>query len=277
MLTPIWAEPSLAPMAGQSYADLHVHTTGSDGLCEVQDWSERADASALRLIAITDHDHVATVRRWHESDHDRPDNVLPGVEITARGRIVHIGILFPRDVPAEIPRPGTPLLDVGRWARTIDGAIVVLVHPLPGLWRFQLRRLARAGLLPDAVETRFPLAYWRTPAIEDAARRYHLAMLGSTDAHLTPAQLGRFATEFPGESIDDLVQAIHERTTRAVKRPIECRPPLMVYALQCVYSWLLPFREQPAVARLRQRLLRRARMHVVQDNNTGTIKTRSDD
>jgi lauroyl/myristoyl acyltransferase/predicted metal-dependent phosphoesterase TrpH len=277
MLTPIWAEPSLAPMAGQSYADLHVHTTGSDGLCEVQDWSEQAVASALRLIAITDHDHIATVRHWHESHHDRPDNVLPGVEITACGRIVHIGILFPRAVPAEIPRPGTPLLDVVRWARTIDGAIVVLVHPLPGLWRFQLRRLARAGLLPDAVETRFPLAYWRTPAIEDAARRYHLAMLGSTDAHLTPAQLGRFATEFPGESIDDLVQAIHERTTRAVKRPIECRPPLMVYALQCVYSWLLPFREQPAVARLRQRLLRRARMHVVQDNNTGTIKTRSDD
>jgi hypothetical protein len=51
----------------------------------------------------------------------------------------------------------------------------------------------------------------------------------------------------------------------------------MVYALQCVYSWLLPFREQPAVARLRQQLLRRARMHVIQDNDTEAIKTRSDD
>jgi len=262
MLTPIWAEPGLVPSTGRSYADLHAHTVGSDGLCEVQDWSERADASALRLIAITDHDHFATVRRWHESHRNLPDNVLPGVEITARGRIVHIGILFPRALPDELPRPGTPLLDVMRWARAIDGAIVVLVHPLPGLWRLQLRRMARAGLLPDAIETRFPLAYWRTVAIERAARNYHLATLGSTDAHLMPAQLGRFATEFPGETIDDLVRAIDDRTTRAVARPIECRPPLRVYALQSAYSWLLPFRDRPAVARLRQRLLRLARSSV---------------
>ncbi|HEX7101829.1 MAG TPA: PHP-associated domain-containing protein [Nitrolancea sp.] len=273
MLTPIWAEPSLAPKAGQSYADLHVHTTGSDGLCDVQDWSERAHATALRLIAITDHDHIATVRSWHESHCDLPNNVLPGVEITARGRIVHIGILFPRAVPAELPRPGTPLLDVVRWARAIDGAIVVLVHPLPVLWRFQLRRMARAGLLPDAIETRFPLAYWRTSAIEHFARRYNLAMLGSTDAHLTPTQLGRFATEFPGESIDDLIQAIHDRTTRAVKRPIECRPPLKVYALQSAYSWLLPFRDRPGVARIRHRLLRVARTSV--DDRGGPLDTPS--
>jgi lauroyl/myristoyl acyltransferase/predicted metal-dependent phosphoesterase TrpH len=263
MLTSIWTEPSLAPSPGKSYADLHVHTIGSDGLCEVQDWSEQAQSTGLRIVGVTDHDHIATVRHWHEAHRDLPNNVLPGVEISARGRIAHIGVLFPQALPDELPPLGTPLLDVMRWAHAIEGAIVVLVHPLPVLWRIQLRRMARTGLLPHAIETRFPLAYWRTPAIEAAARRYDLAMLGSTDAHLTPAQLGRFATEFPGESLDDLVRAIHGRTTRAVKRPIECRPPVAVYALQSVYAWLLPYRDRPTVARFRAQLLQRARARVV--------------
>jgi predicted metal-dependent phosphoesterase TrpH len=249
----------LGPPPGESYADLHVHTTGSDGLCEVRDWSSQARSTSLQLIAITDHDHFGTVRRWHDAHRDVADNVLPGVEITARGQIVHIGVLFPRALPRELPAPGTPLFDVMHWARSIDGAIVVLVHPLPGLWRIQLRRLQRAGLLPDAIETHFPLAFWRTPAIERAAERYHLAKLGATDAHMTPAQLGRYVTCFPGHSVDHLVKAIHERTTRGVTRPVACRLPLSVYALQSLFAWLLPYRDRPSIASIRARLLTAAR------------------
>jgi hypothetical protein len=253
------ANESLAPPQGKSYADLHVHTPGSDGLCEVLDWSRQARKTELQLIAITDHDHIGTVRRWHEEHHGVADNVLPGVEITARGRIVHIGVLFPRAIPSELPASGTPLFDVMRWARSIEGAIVVLVHPLPGLWRIQLRRLARAGLLPDAIETHFPLAFWRTPAIEQAATRYNLAMLGATDAHMTPAQLGRYVTCFPGRSVEDLETAIHARTTHGVMRPITCRLPLSVYVLQSFFAWLLPHTGRPSIVRIRGRLLAAAR------------------
>src|SRR6185312_8653328 len=129
MLTPIWSESGAGPApAGQSYADLHLHTIGSDGLCVVNDWSEQARDASLALIAVTDHDHIATVRHWHETHCGVDDNVVPGVEITARGRIVHIGVLFSREVPSTLPKPGTPLLDVMRWARSIDGSLVVLVH-----------------------------------------------------------------------------------------------------------------------------------------------------
>jgi len=264
MLTPIWSESIAGPApAGQSYADLHLHTIGSDGLCIVSDWSKQANETSLALIAVTDHDHIATVRRWHEAHRDFADNVLPGVEITARGRIVHIGVLFPLDVPTDLPKPGTPLLQVMRWARSIDGSLIVLVHPLPGLWRVQLRRLARAGLLPDAIETHFPLAFWRTSAIERAAEKYGIAKLGGTDAHLIPDQLGRHVTQFPGESIEDLVTAIQNRTTQGVTRPVESRPPLSVYALQSIYSWLLPFRALPKVATTRERLLMAARKRAI--------------
>ncbi|MGA7672326.1 MAG: PHP-associated domain-containing protein, partial [Nitrolancea sp.] len=267
MLTPIWPEsvPDPAPK-GYSYADLHTHTIGSDGLCTVEDWSTRADEISLSVVAITDHDHISTVRRWHESNRGSETNVLPGVEITARGRIVHIGILFPHRVPSSLPKAGTPLFDVMRWARSIDGSLVVLVHPLPGLWRIQLRRLARAGLLPDAIETSFPLAFWRTKAIERAADRYGLAKVGGTDAHLLPDQLGKHVTLYPGETVGDLVQAIRCRSTEGTVRDVRCRPPLTVYALQSIYSWLLPFRSITSVERTRQRLLMLARRKALESS-----------
>lgn len=259
MLTPIWLTDSRTPPPGHSYADLHLHTIGSDGLLEVDAWVDQALPSAISVLAVTDHDHFATIRDWHAADRERSRRVIPGVEITARGRIVHIGVLFPEAIPSELPKPGTPLLEIVRWARDIEGSIVVLVHPLPFLWRGQLRKLAAANLLPDAIETRFPFAGWRTRGIEQAADDYGLAKLGGSDAHLMPAQLGQYVTQFPGETTDDLIRAIRERTTRAIARPKQARVPAQVYGLQSIYSWLLPFRRLPLVNGARAKLLRRAR------------------
>ena len=45
------------------YADLHVHTNHSDGVCEIEDVLERAKNSGIKAIAITDHD---TVSHWED-------------------------------------------------------------------------------------------------------------------------------------------------------------------------------------------------------------------
>ena len=260
MLTPIWAEhQALMPPAGFSYADLHMHTPGSDGLYPVDDWYEAARSTGVGIIAVTDHDHLTTIRDWKQANGRPDDHVIPGVEITARGRIVHIGVLFPEAVPDNLPRPGTPLADVVRWARTVPGSLVVLVHPLPILWRRQLRHLARHDLLPDAMETRFPTALGRSALLERAAHRYGVATLGGTDAHLSPFQVGRYATLFAGETVEDLVTAIRERRTRAVQRPVQVAIPARVYVYQCLYSWLFPFRSLPTIERVRDRLLALAR------------------
>jgi hypothetical protein len=154
------------------------------------------------------------------------------------------------------------LLALMRWARGIAGSIVILVHPLPILWRRQLRGMARAGLLPDAIESRFPLlgSGAHTAAIERAARRYNLAILGASDSHLSPGQIGAQATLFPGESVEDLLTALRDRRTRAValSRPISV--PGSVHLLQSLYSWLLPFRALPVVPGVRAAILRRARL-----------------
>ena len=264
MLTPIWAGPPLAcPPAGHSFADLHLHTTGSDGLCTVDEWVAAADSTGVSLLAITDHDHIATIRAWRGQP-GASARVAPGVELTARGRIVHLNVLFTGDVPepAALPRPGTPLVECVRWARSIPGSIVVLVHPLPLLWRAQLRRLARVGLLPDAVETRFPLVGWRGGALERAAAAYGIATVGGSDAHIRPTQIGRHVTVFPGETLDDLASALRARATRPVTRPGRSRPSLVACGLQVLYSWLLPFQHILAVKRARGRILALARAAV---------------
>jgi KDO2-lipid IV(A) lauroyltransferase len=264
MLTPIWIDEkpeTEAPPAGHAYADLHLHTQGSDGLLRAEEWVDAARDAAIRVFAITDHDHIDTVRAWKRRDPEGTRHVIPGVELTARGRIVHLGVLFPEAIPGRLPRPGTPLLDLVRWARGIEGSIVVLVHPLPILWRRQLRAMARARLLPDAIESRFPYggSGAKTAAVERAASRYGLAVLGGSDAHLSPGQIGEHATLFPGEGIDDLIAAIRTRQTQAVALPRVHRIPRSVNLLQCAYSWLLPFRRLPGVPGARSLLLRRAR------------------
>lgn len=265
MLTSIWTEPPAPEPVGYSAADLHLHTTGSDGLCEIEDWARAAPQRLVDIIAITDHDHIASVQQWKERAHPAGVEVIPGVELTARGRIVHLGVLFPEQQPDTLPRPGTALVELVQWARTVPGSIVVLVHPLPLLWRWQLCKLARAGALPDAIETRFPLAAGRRRRLERAAANYGIAVVGGSDAHLSPDQLGRHMTMFPGSTVADLRIALRDKTTQAVSRPAGPRLPALVYVLQCLYSWLFPFRGNQTIARMRAALLLRARAQRHQD------------
>ncbi|MCA9879624.1 MAG: hypothetical protein KC442_17650, partial [Thermomicrobiales bacterium] len=225
------------------------------------EWLPAAQERRVSVLGIMDHDHLDTVRRWKADDPEATAHVIPGVEISARGRIVHVGVLFPEEIPDNIPPRDTPLLDIMQWARSVPGSIVILVHPLPGLWRHQLRGLARAGLLPDALESRFPFGGKgrRTAGLERAAREYRLAVLGSSDSHLTPGQIGTQATLFPGSTAEDLVAAIRERRTVAVARPQAARVPASVPLLQSLYAWLLPFRAIPGVEEVRLALLQRAR------------------
>ncbi|HLL49216.1 MAG TPA: PHP-associated domain-containing protein, partial [Thermomicrobiales bacterium] len=99
----------------------------------------------------------------------------------------------------------------------------------------------------------------RTATIERVAGEYDLAVLGGSDAHLTPGQIGGHATLFPGETVQDLLLALHQRRTQAVTLPRPGRIPKGVYALQSVYSWLLPFQGVPGISTARAGLLRRAR------------------
>jgi len=87
-------------------ADLHSHSTASDGTCAPADVMQRARAAGLDVIALTDHDTVAGHQEAREA---LPPGLtlVPGIELSCRldSRSVHmLGYLFDpadRELAAE--------------------------------------------------------------------------------------------------------------------------------------------------------------------------------
>lgn len=64
------------------YADLHVHTTCSDGALSPPDVVDKAVERGLRVLAVTDHDTVAGLSGAQERAADCDLRFLPGVELS---------------------------------------------------------------------------------------------------------------------------------------------------------------------------------------------------
>ncbi|MBI5231359.1 MAG: PHP domain-containing protein [Coriobacteriales bacterium] len=73
-------------------ADLHAHTTASDGTLTPTELVEHALANGLDVIAVTDHDSVEGIAEALEAAEGTPLTVIPGVELSAvhDGRDVHV-------------------------------------------------------------------------------------------------------------------------------------------------------------------------------------------
>lgn len=81
-------------------ADLHCHTTISDGSLGISDIIRQADRDDVRYLAITDHDSLASLSRSAVLGRRYNVNVIPAVEFSAfdtkRGRKVHILCYMPQ-------------------------------------------------------------------------------------------------------------------------------------------------------------------------------------
>ncbi len=73
-------------------ADLHIHTTASDGEFTPEEIVMKSKALGLKTIAITDHDSVSAVERALAAGQEAGLAVVPGVEISCvfEGNEVHI-------------------------------------------------------------------------------------------------------------------------------------------------------------------------------------------
>ncbi len=81
-------------------ADLHCHTTLSDGSLGIEEVIAQAKRNNIDCLAITDHDNLASVSRAVVLGQRYGIRVLPAVEISAvdseRGRKVHILCYMPK-------------------------------------------------------------------------------------------------------------------------------------------------------------------------------------
>ncbi|MFC5401839.1 PHP domain-containing protein [Cohnella soli] len=79
-----------SPLIGR--ADLHTHTTASDGLQSPEDNVRMAKEAGLAALAITDHDTIAGIDEALEAGEKYGIVVVPGIELStvANGKDIHV-------------------------------------------------------------------------------------------------------------------------------------------------------------------------------------------
>jgi len=202
-------------------ADLHVHTSHSDGMCDVPELLDHVESETdLDLIAVTDHDSLSGA--WEARERCARGryrfDVIPGMEVTTIEG--HVLALFVEEPPPSLRPVEETLAAIHRL-----GGLAVVPHPFTWLTRgmglHDLRRIlanGNDGVHVDAIEVTN-----QTPAGRIGARKarrlnrdeFGLAEAGGSDAHFLPV-VGTAYTEFAGSTADDLRAAIAARTTRGV-------------------------------------------------------------
>lgn len=200
-----------------SAADLHIHTTASDGVAspeEVLEWV--CSATDLKVIVITDHNTNAGALEAAElvSSKEYPVEVIVGQEVeSADGHI--LGLWTPERID-----PGMPAAETVA-AIHAQGGFAIAAHPFaPRFW-------AKAGLdrgsrrVYDAVgydgmeiANSTPLLFvanWMARFYQ-RSRGDRFACTGGSDAHILPV-IGTSRTYFRGETAAELRCALEERTT----------------------------------------------------------------
>lgn len=191
-----------------SKADLHLHTTYSDGTATVPEVMERAALLGLRVIAVTDHDQIAGAREAASLSRDFGVDVVMGEEVsTADG---HLLALFIED---WLP-PGRPAAETIA-AIHAQGGLAIAAHP----YDWAIQSLGAAGLAErvgsdwplDAIEVfNASLSGLRNRCnrvAQSVADELGVAAIAGSDSH-SLSTLGRGVTGFAGSSVDDLYRAI---------------------------------------------------------------------
>ena len=201
-------------------ADLHMHTTASDGWPTPYELVDHAARRArLDVIAVTDHDTIEGALRAREYAARRARfHVIVGEEVSSRDG--HIVALF-------LERRVRPGMSAAATVHAIhdQGGLAIAAHPF---WRTQKRtrtgQVHGVGWLAaeldfDAIEVENA-----TPGFylfNQLAHRLNLGLgaaeLGCSDAHILDA-VGRAFTEFRGKTPEALREAIESRATSARRR-----------------------------------------------------------
>jgi hypothetical protein len=208
--------------SGYSKADIHIHTTCSDGLMSPEALVEYvATRTDLRVIAVTDHETVegAQIARAY-AEHFRRDfghlEVVVGAEITSAECDI-LALFIEKDIPRGLSAAET----IARIHE--QNGIAIAPHP----YAFVMPMLGIPGMrgagnriqtLPfDAVETRNAaptelFTNWLTAYQNRKGQR--LAETGGSDTHYLPT-VGSTYTWFPGQTAADLRMALENKTARA--------------------------------------------------------------
>ena len=228
-------------------ADLHMHTTYSDGCATIDELLEYVQMyTELDVIAITDHDQIEGALRardlWAKSSY-RFDFVVGEEVSTKEGHL--LGLFIEKRI-----QPGLSM------ERSIDliheqGGLAVIAHPLHRFFNHSCQKPvmdrihASKEVWFDGIETwnaSFCGFYANTVAMRANRSLYGLAELGNSDAH-TLSAVGSGITWFEGQHARDVRHSIEKSLTA---------PGGNFWELQVYYHWVryLMNKEQRETRRL---------------------------
>jgi predicted metal-dependent phosphoesterase TrpH len=203
---------------GVALADPHCHTTASDGMAEPAELVAAALDRGLRLIAVCDHDTMASADEVRARGEAAGLAVVRGQEITTRwpAQTHVLGWFLERPV-----RSGMTIAD------TVDaihdqGGLAIIPHPFMPTYFASCQPGMLARLIEDhpvdgiEVEHPSPMTAGRRRLLADFynANRERLgAAVGASDGHFGRHDLGQVLTEFEGRTAEDFRRAVLERRT----------------------------------------------------------------
>jgi predicted metal-dependent phosphoesterase TrpH len=231
---------SLDMPVAYSRADIHMHTNLGDGWASPARVIEEATRKGLRLIAITDHDHLEGAKRVEEllARQNNALQLVTGVEVSTRQG--HLLGLFVKKAPKAMRSVEESIEAIKE-----QGGLVIVPHPLgrlvPSLSRKKIDALLEKGYTIDGIEIYNPSpanASMRS-TVRTANQQWRFAETGGSDAHFWQ-HIGAAYTLFPGNTPEDFRRAILERTARSGGQEL---PPARlspgVYVAQCAWSWFV--------------------------------------
>lgn len=197
-------------------ADIHMHTTASDGRATVSQLLDYVAArGGLDVIAITDHDTLDASLWAYEHRARYPFEIIPGLEVSScDGHVLALWVTEPVEAGLSLAETAAAIHELG--------GLAVLAHPFEVLLHTHMLRryltrpevLLEAGI--DAVEVHNSGA--PTPGGNWLARqmavKLNLPVTGGSDAH-TLSAIGCGITQFPGRTAQDLRHALVNGTTLA--------------------------------------------------------------
>lgn len=204
-------------MGKRGTADLHMHSTYSDGLGTIEQIFEYVqNETNLDVIAITDHDVIEGSLRARDlwaNGHYRFDFIIGEEVSTKEGHL--LGLFLEKKVPQG--------LSMERSIELIheQGGLAIIAHPLHPMFRHSCSREvmdrihASKDIRFDGVETwnaSFCGIYANRLAMRTNRDLYHLPELGNSDAH-TLNSIGRGRTWFAGRTASDVRASIEAGQT----------------------------------------------------------------
>ena len=199
-------------------ADPHCHTDASDGMVTAAELVDAAVKAGLDLIAVCDHDTMASVGEAQARGEAAGLTVVAGQEVTTKPPAqTHILGWF-------LEKPIARGMSVEDTVAAIhaQGGLVIIPHPFmpvyfgsiqPGMLRRLLEREHVDGI--EMLST-VPVGGARRKLLNEfyETNRERLgAAIGASDCHFGARDLGRALTEFEG----DFRVAVMEAMTRPVK------------------------------------------------------------